>query len=84
MPAAGAVEYRRCVPQAIQRGTKLDLSSPGSIRMLQVGVIGAGYWGKNLVRNFASLPDAELNYICDVKDDVRRKMADLYPDARRP
>ena len=26
--------------------------------MIRVGVIGYGYWGPNLVRNFAELPQA--------------------------
>ena len=28
-----------------------------------IGLIGAGNWGRNLVRNFAMLPQAELKYI---------------------
>lgn len=28
--------------------------------MLGIGVIGYGYWGPNLVRNFAELPDAKV------------------------
>ncbi len=49
--------------------------------MIGVAVIGAGNWGKNLVRNFASLPDVELKYICDLNENVRRTMASLYPQA---
>ncbi|MCD6308716.1 MAG: Gfo/Idh/MocA family oxidoreductase [Candidatus Latescibacteria bacterium] len=33
--------------------------------MVTVGVIGAGYWGKNLVRTFHTLPSARLKYIAD-------------------
>ena len=36
--------------------------------MVQVGIIGAGYWGKNLVRTFQSLDTAELKYIADACD----------------
>ena len=50
--------------------------------MVGISVIGAGNWGKNLVRNFASLPDAELRYICDLDEDLRRGMAELYPRSR--
>jgi predicted dehydrogenase len=39
-----------------------------------VAVVGAGFWGKNLVRNFASLPDARLAYICDL-DPARLEAA---------
>jgi predicted dehydrogenase len=34
--------------------------------MLKVGVIGAGYWGPNLVRNFRSSPDWDLVAVCDL------------------
>ena len=37
-----------------------------------VGVIGCGYWGKNLVRNFAQL--GALRIVCDA-DEVGRKLA---------
>jgi predicted dehydrogenase len=33
--------------------------------MKRVGVVGYGYWGPNLVRNFLSHPDFELIWICD-------------------
>jgi predicted dehydrogenase len=49
--------------------------------MIGIGVIGAGNWGKNLVRNFASLPDADLKYVCDLDEGIRRTMLQLYPGA---
>src|SRR5713101_1005023 len=33
--------------------------------MLKLGVIGYGYWGPNIVRNFASHPDCRVVAICD-------------------
>jgi predicted dehydrogenase len=33
---------------------------------IKVGVIGAGYWGPNLIRNFYQLPEAELEMVCDL------------------
>jgi len=50
--------------------------------MVNVGVVGAGNWGKNLVRNFASLAGARLCYICDLDEGVRRRMAAAYPQAQ--
>lgn len=41
-----------------------------------IAVIGCGYWGKNLVRNFAEL-DA-LAAVCDARHDHARQMADQY------
>ncbi|MBI1745182.1 MAG: Gfo/Idh/MocA family oxidoreductase [Acidobacteria bacterium] len=34
-----------------------------------VGIVGAGYWGINLVRNFAQLPSARLLACCDLDAD---------------
>src|SRR5215470_12735381 len=33
--------------------------------MLRVAVVGAGYWGPNLIRNFAACSAAELVAVCD-------------------
>ena len=49
--------------------------------MVGIAVIGAGHWGKNLVRNFASLKSAELKYVCDLSESIRQQMAALYPQA---
>lgn len=49
--------------------------------MINVAVIGAGNWGKNLVRNFNMLPGAHLEYICDLAQPTRDQMATLYPQA---
>ncbi len=49
--------------------------------MTNVAVIGAGNWGKNLVRNFASLDGTNLKYICDLNDDTCKRMSAQYPQA---
>jgi len=43
-----------------------------------VAVIGAGYWGKNLVRNFHQL--GVLKTICDGAQTIREEMSKTYPD----
>jgi predicted dehydrogenase len=42
---------------------------------LGVAVVGAGYWGPNLVRNFLNHPDWDLKWVCDV--DLGRATAAL-------
>ena len=32
---------------------------------MRLGVVGLGYWGPNLARNFAALADCELAWVCD-------------------
>jgi len=43
-----------------------------------IAIIGAGYWGKNLVRNFHKL--GVLKTICDGSQSVREDMTKTYPD----
>jgi predicted dehydrogenase len=50
--------------------------------MVGIAVVGAGNWGKNLVRTFAGLPGVDLRSICDLDPRVREGMARLYPGAR--
>ena len=44
--------------------------------------VGAGRWGRNLVRVFDSLPDVELATVCDVSEDIRRELKQQYPEAK--
>ncbi len=48
---------------------------------LRVGVVGCGYWGPKLARNFHELTGAALNAICDFRDDRLAHMQSLYPEA---
>ncbi len=47
-----------------------------------VAVVGAGGWGKNHVRALASLPGAELRYVCDRAPAVRAHLSASYPGLR--
>lgn len=49
-------------------------------KSLTVGVVGCGYWGPNLIRNFRSLPDCHMKVICDISEDRLRHLRSLYPD----
>ena len=40
---------------------------------VRVGVVGLGYWGPNLARNFDRLPGAELHWICDRSGEARER-----------
>src|SRR5438105_15247705 len=51
------------------------MSSP-----INVGVIGCGYWGPNLVRNFKALTSCRLKSICDVNENRLRHVCTLYSD----
>jgi UDP-2-acetamido-3-amino-2,3-dideoxy-glucuronate N-acetyltransferase len=45
-----------------------------------VAVIGTGYWGKNLLRNFNDL--GALSAFCESNEDQRSLMAGNYPETR--
>lgn len=47
---------------------------------MRLGQVGLGYWGNNLVRNFAEL--ADLAWLCDVSEEPRARFAGRYPNAR--
>jgi predicted dehydrogenase len=47
---------------------------------IKVGVVGCGYWGPNLIRNFRSLPDCRLKMMCDISEDRLKHLRTLYPD----
>src|SRR5256885_16902693 len=37
------------------------------MKSIRVGVIGCGYWGPNLVRNFARNPHSAVEAVCDMR-----------------
>lgn len=50
--------------------------------MISVGVIGYGYWGPNLVRNFVAGADTDVAMVCDRDEGRLAKVAALYPAIR--
>jgi predicted dehydrogenase len=49
---------------------------------IAVGMVGLGGWGKNLLRNFGTLPEADLRWCCDADEPTRAAHAPAYPQAR--
>lgn len=47
--------------------------------MIRVGVIGYGYWGPNLVRNFSDVAGCEVAAVCDLSPDRRTLAARRHP-----
>ena len=46
-----------------------------------IAVIGYGYWGRNLVRNFAEL--GALDTVCDTNPETLSQFKTLYPNINR-
>ena len=47
---------------------------------VKIACVGAGYWGKNLVRVFHDLPDVHLGQVCDADPNIRAAVQQQYPD----
>ncbi len=48
--------------------------------MLRVGVIGYGYWGPNIVRNFRGLDSTHVELVCDKREDSLKKVKQAFPE----
>src|SRR6185503_9535637 len=49
-------------------------------KQITVGVLGCGYWGPLLIRNFRSLPHCQLKAVCDPDIARVKHICTLYPD----
>jgi predicted dehydrogenase len=47
--------------------------------MIKIGVVGYGYWGPNIVRNFSGIDGAQVVSVCDTNPDVLNKVKKAYP-----
>lgn len=47
---------------------------------ISVGIVGCGYWGPNLVRNFKGLPNCHVKAMCDVSEARLKHMRTLHSD----
>ena len=50
--------------------------------MVSVGVVGLGYWGPKLARNFHEMPEAQLAICCDLDDSRLAHVGGLYPETQ--
>lgn len=49
-------------------------------KQISIGVVGCGYWGPNLIRNFRSVPSCRMKVMCDLNQDRLNHLHSLYPD----
>jgi len=48
-------------------------------RTVRIAQVGVGYWGKNLLRNFAGLPGVDVVLACDQRAEVLERLARQFP-----
>ncbi len=49
-------------------------------KSINIGVVGCGYWGPNLIRNFRALADCKVKVICDQDENRLKQLKSLYPE----
>jgi predicted dehydrogenase len=49
---------------------------------LRIGVVGLGYWGPNVARNFASIRGCELVWCCDSSPEALERIGERFPGTR--
>lgn len=47
---------------------------------IQIGQIGVGNWGKNLLRNFFNNPQIKINRVCDLNSNILNRITHEYPE----
>src|SRR4030067_1036168 len=52
------------------------------MEQIKVGVIGVGYWGPKLARNFFELSDSQLEWVADLDQSRLDHIKSLYPEVR--
>jgi predicted dehydrogenase len=49
--------------------------------MIKLGVIGYGYWGPNIVRNFAGHQDCKVVAVCDKNSVALARVLGRHPES---
>jgi predicted dehydrogenase len=52
------------------------------VNVLKIGIIGYGYWGPNLVRNFSEVPGAGVVAVSDLRQERLAQVRLRYPSLR--
>ena len=59
-----------------------ELKNAAGENILRVGVIGYGYWGPNIVRNFHGQERSRVVSVCDKSPKSLKRVQQNYPDMR--
>jgi predicted dehydrogenase len=57
----------------------VDQEQQAPANVVRVGVIGYGYWGPNIVRNFHGLENCRVTTVCDRSQAALRRAGKAYP-----
>jgi predicted dehydrogenase len=72
LPRIGRLALLACTKQVLAARHEVD-------DLIRIAMIGVGYWGPNLIRNFSDLDDAQVVGCSDLSQDRLNKIAKRYP-----
>jgi len=49
---------------------------------IKIGVIGCGYWGPNLIRNFVEIPDSDVVAVADLDEERLSFIQSRFPQIK--
>lgn len=49
------------------------------MKIVNVAIVGLGYWGPNLLRNFLKIPGVNVTRICDINEKNLKKISKSFP-----
>jgi len=49
------------------------------MKEVNIGIVGLGYWGPNLLRNFSQLDGCKVKTCCDLNEDSLKRVKSQYP-----
>jgi predicted dehydrogenase len=78
MPVLDQVAGNR-VPVTVRTVKDAAIPHAGSANAVQVGVIGYGYWGPNIVRNLHALDHCQVAAVCDKRPAALSRAQRTYP-----
>jgi len=52
------------------------------MKTINIGVVGLGYWGPNLLRNFLNTPGCRVKYGCDLRQEALNKLKLQHPTVK--
>jgi predicted dehydrogenase len=67
---------------SVESGTKASEPIRVNDGVLRVGVIGYGYWGPNIVRNFHGQDKSRVVAVCDKSSKSLDRVRHAFPDVR--
>ena len=52
------------------------------MKPISIAVVGVGYWGPNLLRNFSRIPEADMNAGCDIDETKLQYAKSRFPQIK--